>query len=60
MTIERESDPVCGLEVDVLQARENDLAIEFEGREYVFCASGCKKLFLRHPIEYAVAGRAAP
>jgi YHS domain-containing protein len=53
-------DPVCGMSVYRSQAREHDLSITFADREYIFCASGCMKTFLRAPAAYAVAGRDAP
>jgi YHS domain-containing protein len=53
-------DPVCGMSVYRGQAREHDLAITFADREYVFCAPGCMKTFLRMPAAYAIAGRDAP
>ncbi len=34
-------DPVCGMTVDVAQARAKGLAREHDGREYVFCGKGC-------------------
>ena len=33
-------DPVCGMTVDVEQARTKGLALEFEDREYAFCGKG--------------------
>ena len=40
-TIASDEDPVCGMTVDVVQARAKGLASTFEGREYVFCGKGC-------------------
>jgi YHS domain-containing protein len=34
-------DPVCGMTVDLEQARAKGLTSEFEGREYAFCGKGC-------------------
>ena len=34
-------DPVCGMTVDLAQAREKGLTITHEGREYGFCGKGC-------------------
>ena len=36
-----DEDPVCGMTVDVGQARARGLAREHDGREYVFCGKGC-------------------
>lgn len=60
MTIETDVDPVCGVPVDANEAREHDLAIDFEQREYVFCGKRCKSTFVARPTAYAVAGRTAP
>ncbi len=57
---EIETDPVCGMRVDAEQAREHDLAFEYEGREYLFCSPSCRARFLRQPTDYAVPGRARP
>jgi len=42
-------DPVCGMTVDVEQARRKDLTSEFEGREYAFCGMGCLLEFRDNP-----------
>ena len=34
-------DPVCGMTVDIEQARKKGLAATYDGREYVFCGKGC-------------------
>ncbi len=34
-------DPVCGMTPDIDGARAKGLALEHEGREYVFCGKGC-------------------
>jgi len=34
-------DPVCGMTVDVDQARAKGLVLEHDGREFVFCGKGC-------------------
>lgn len=60
MTIELELDPVCERTVDATESREHGLAIELEGREYVFCGAQCRAAFGRKPTAYAVAGRTAP
>ena len=60
MTTETEQDVVCGMTVDIAEALEHDLAIDYEGRQYVFCAPGCKAAFLRAPERYGAVGRSAP
>ena len=40
-TIGPDEDPVCGMTVDIEQARAKGLASTYEGREYVFCGKGC-------------------
>ena len=34
-------DPVCGMTVNVEEARRKGLATTYNGREYVFCGKGC-------------------
>jgi YHS domain-containing protein len=55
-----DTDPVCGMTVDRVQAREHDLAIIFADREYIFCAPPCRSKFLHEPATFAVAGRDTP
>ncbi len=57
---EIELDPVCGMRVELDEAMEHSLAIEFEGRQYAFCGPACRKRFERSPKRYAAAGRTAP
>jgi YHS domain-containing protein len=40
-TVASNEDPVCGMTVDVGQARAKGLASAYEGREYAFCGKGC-------------------
>lgn len=51
-TVAQDEDPVCGMHVDVAQAREKGLARTFEGREYVFCGKGCFLEFGDDPKTY--------
>jgi len=44
-----DEDPVCGMTVDVEQARAKGLTLEFEGREYAFCGKGCLLEFRDDP-----------
>lgn len=53
-------DPVCGELVDPDDAKVRSLAIEYEGRRYVFCGRGCRGRFEHAPTRYAAAGRASP
>jgi YHS domain-containing protein len=51
-TIAPNEDPVCGMTVDVEQARANGLALTHEGREYVFGGKGCFLEFRDEPGRY--------
>ena len=50
--IEPDEDPVCGMHVDPVTARERGLALEHEGREYVFCGKGCLLEFRDDPTAF--------
>ncbi len=52
MTLSREIDPVCGMEVDPAQAAGHS---EYEDILYYFCSADCKKKFDTAPGEYAEA-----
>lgn len=54
--IEPDEDPVCGMRVDIDEARSRDLKIFYEGREYVFCGKGCMLDFRDDPVPYLKAG----
>ena len=45
-------DPVCGMTVDVAQARAKGLAATHDGREFVFCGKGCFLEFRDDPEAY--------
>ena len=45
-------DPVCGMIVDVEQARDQGLTIERPEREYGFCSHGCLTTFAKSPAKY--------
>ena len=51
-TIAANEDPVCGMTVDVEQARAKGLTIEHDGREYAFCGRGCMLDFRDDPAPY--------
>ena len=55
-----ELDPVCGMKVELDDALEHSLSLEFEGRQYMFCGPVCRQRFERSPKRYAAAGRTAP
>jgi YHS domain-containing protein len=55
-----EIDPVCGMRVELDDAMERSLSLEFEGRQYVFCGPSCRERFTRAPKRYAAAGRTEP
>lgn len=42
------TDPVCGMAVE----RENAIKIEWEGRQFYFCAKGCRDEFISHPEQF--------
>jgi YHS domain-containing protein len=46
-------DPVCGMEVDERKAAATS---EHEGKNYYFCALGCKKAFDENPEKYLKGG----
>lgn len=52
-------DPVCGMTVDVAQAEEASLLLEYQGRTYAFCRSGCRRAFVETPGEYVAKAEAA-
>jgi YHS domain-containing protein len=43
-------DPICKMEVDPKTAKWKS---EYNGKEYYFCAPGCKKAFDKNPTKYA-------
>jgi Cu+-exporting ATPase len=51
-TIAPNEDPVCGMRVDVEQARSNGLTLTHEGHEYAFCGRGCLLEFRDDPEQY--------
>jgi YHS domain-containing protein len=50
-----ETDPVCGMEVDPLQAHDLGLEAESGGRRYVFCSKACLEAFNADPARYVRA-----
>jgi YHS domain-containing protein len=55
-SIAPDEDPVCGMHVEPEQARAKGLAIEHDGREYVFCGKGCFLEFSDDPARYLDPG----
>jgi len=54
-------DPVCGMTVDIAEAKRHELFYVYDYREYAFCARGCLAAFLKDPQRYVAAGgRDAP
>lgn len=54
-TIAPDEDPVCGMTVDVDQARAKGLARSHGDREYVFCGKGCFLEFGDDPEAFLAA-----
>lgn len=48
-TTEKILDPICGMTVDVANARERGLVVERGGREFAFCSPGCVASFTKDP-----------
>jgi len=46
---QKDTDPVCGMEVDESKGEHQ---VEYVGKTYSFCASGCKKTFEENPVKY--------
>jgi Cu+-exporting ATPase len=54
--IRTNEDPVCGMTVDIEEARTRGLSAEYDGREYVFCGKGCLLEFRDDPDRYLSGG----
>ena len=50
--VRADEDPVCGMTVDIEQARSKGLVTSFGGREYAFCGKGCFLEFRDNPASY--------
>jgi YHS domain-containing protein len=46
-------DPVCDMIVDLADARDQGLTIQYPEREYGFCSAGCLTKFAKNPSAYA-------
>lgn len=51
-TVAPTKDPVCGMTVDLDDARGNGLTLTHEGNEYAFCGKGCLLEFRDDPGRY--------
>ncbi len=45
-------DPICDMMVDLADAREHGLTLEYPEREYGFCSAGCQAKFAKTPSAY--------
>lgn len=45
-------DPVCEMAIDKNDAEKEGNVVEYEGRKYFFCATGCKVRFEENPEKY--------
>jgi YHS domain-containing protein len=52
MTSAKILDPICDMVVDLAEARDEGLALEYAGHEYGFCSAGCKTTFAKAPAAY--------
>lgn len=52
-------DPVCGMTVDIVAAEAAGRLVEYEGRTYAFCGSGCRRAFVEEPATYVAKAEAA-
>lgn len=55
-TVAPTEDPVCGMTVDVEQARLKGLTTTYEEREYAFCGKGCFLEFRDDPEQFLAPG----
>ena len=53
-------DPVCGMTVNITQARQRGLVTTFDGHEYAFCRKGCLLEFRDDPESFLALGTARP
>jgi Cu+-exporting ATPase len=51
-TVQRERDPVCGMNVRVDVAVEDGLTAEHDGHTFYFCREGCRDAFVASPTNY--------
>ncbi len=48
-----ETDPICGMAVDRAEAKAAGRVSTYEGRQFYFCAPGCKEAFDKDPAAHA-------
>jgi YHS domain-containing protein len=53
-----DTDPVCGMRVDSITARDKNLVSHYHDADYVFCGKGCKLEFDDDPGHFLAAGYA--
>lgn len=53
-TVETAIDPVCGMTVEIANARHHTT---YDAREFYFCCPSCKRHFERNPQEYLVENK---
>jgi YHS domain-containing protein len=49
MTSGKMLDPICDMIVDLADAREHGLTLEYPDREYGFCSERCQAKFAKNP-----------
>lgn len=52
MTSGKIIDPICDMIVDLGEARDAGLTLEYGDREYGFCGAGCQATFAKDPKRY--------
>jgi YHS domain-containing protein len=52
MTSAKILDPICDMIVDLADAREHGLTLEYPEHEYGFCSAGCRSKFAKNPWAY--------
>ena len=55
-TVAPNEDPVCGMTVDLAEARDKGLTTTYQGREYGFCGKGCFLEFRDDPETFLAVG----
>ena len=45
-------DPICDMIVNVAEARDHGLTLEYPEREYAFCSASCQTKFSKNPKAY--------
>jgi len=52
---EEATDPVCGMKVEVAEAKAAKMSSQYQGKSYFFCSEHCKKQFDEAPAKYSAA-----